>query len=295
MKQKRDDPFAPVKNENRLEAMWRAMFPAIADIGIAALTAGFKSPSDPWKDFDIKNAAKGALYRAESRTPILGTMGRLSASGTKTDKLFEKKRQIDSLGAVYAKWFKDEGMIDPTKGQGTSAEGRQHMGKFMGDVPPSEAGTGGKIPLAGVVPKSKNAMFEYFAKTMMQVYEADSPDKGGIGYKSLWKNYSIYKKELDSLEATHAGTEAQYINKMQKKPKTREYLEKRGVDPYNFRDVKDFFANRVVQSENRIYTVIRQTEKVIGDELKKKGLLPPDQEFTLDMLNPNKKVEKPSK
>ena len=207
-------------------------------------------PSAPWKDFDPKAAAKGAGYRMQTRIPIIGTSGRLPVSSTKTDELFKYQRAIDDMGARYAKWDKDSS-IDPTKGRGTSAEGRARIGHFVGPQPPAESWSQGKIPVEGIVPKSNNPVYDMFMKQMFATYSADSPDKGGIGFKSLWKNHDIYKKKLEAMDATHAGTEALYVDKMKNKmPKTRMYLEKNGIDPYDYRAVRDFYANRVVKLSN---------------------------------------------
>jgi len=287
-KQKRENPFALTKTENPIELAWRNMMPSIADIGIAAWTAGWEGPSAPWKDFNPKTAAKGAGYRMQTRVPIIGSSGRLPVSSTKTDELFKYQREIEDLNARYNKWDKDSS-IDPTKGRGTSAEGRIRTGKFVGPTPPTESWSQGKIPVEGVVPKTNNPLYDMFMKQMMVVYTSDSPDKGGIGYKSLWKNHDIYKKKLDAMDSTHAGNEALYVEKMKTKmPKTREYLQKNGIDPYNFREVRDFYANRVVQAQQRILETIQATEQKFNKDPRIRKLLKPGQEFKLRMLNPNK-------
>jgi hypothetical protein len=287
MRQQREHAFAGPGKENRIELMWRNIMPSISDISLAAMTAGWESEGSDWKDFSVKDAAKGAVYRTQTRVPIIGGPGRLPASSAKTDQLFNYQRQIDDLNARYNKWDKAAGAIDPNKGRGVSAGGIAKTKAFVGQQPPAE-GKGGTIPIEGIVPPSNNKLYNLFMKEMANTYNQDSPDKGGIGFKALWKNHDIYKKKLDALNVTHAGTEAQYVKNMQEKwPKTRAYLEKNGIDPLNYREVRDFYSNRVVQAQLRILQTIQATEQKFNKDPRIRKLLKPGQEFKLDLLDPN--------
>ena len=88
--------------------------------------------------------------------------------------------------------------------------------------------------------------------------------------------------------AVNTGNEKEWIKEYYKEnPEMPKFLEKHGVDPTDFRAVKDFYNLQRQKTGQQILYAIKATEQRINKNPQVRQLLK-GKEFKVEMLNPNK-------
>lgn len=270
---------------SNLEKALRQWGAGFADIGIHFHDAFSSSPKEATVSEKVGAGARAAGYRAVTKTAgvrdIIGYKPAVTGSPELNDELFAKDRFIKDVIQVQNIWGKRKGGIS-TKGFGLKPEGTAKVGKFIAEPLPRK---GDMIPNPGL-PKdlTKNPLWNMTIKEISKTFDED----GTVGYKSMWKNYSTYSQAVRRMYAVNTGNEKEWIREYYKEnPAMPKFLEKHGVDPQDFRAVKDFYNLQRQKTGQQILYAIKATEQRINKNPQVRQLLK-GKEFKVEMLNPNK-------
>ena len=274
--------------ESPLELTARAIIPSLSDLGIQAYTAGKSAPT--WGDVP-KAAGQAVGERMLERTfgvgDILGFKPQRAGSSDITEELWNRKHVIEDLLYRWNVWDTGGGDV---KQKAASKEGGAYAAPFLPDKPPAN---GDKIPNPGMnQPEPKNPLYKMMMGELQKTFEKDMPSKGGIGWKSMWKEYMKYGSLVARMKTVNRGDEGQWVqshndpNAKDALGDTPAYLLDHGVDPTNFRQVRDFYAANHYEVANAMMKTIRATEQRIDAMPNIRALLK-DRHFTMNMLDPN--------
>jgi hypothetical protein len=274
--------------ESPLELTARAIIPSLSDLGIQAYTAGQSAPT--WGEVPAA-AGKAVGARILERTfgvgDVLGFKPQRAGSSDVTEELWRKRHTIEDL--LY-RWNVYDTGGGAVKQKPASSEGGIYSTPFLPDKPPMDRD---KIPNPGQnQPEPKNPLYKMMMGEMEKTFGRDIPSKGGIGWKSMWKDYMKYGSLVARMKTVNRGDEGQWIqshndpNNKGALGETPAYLRAHGVDPTNFRQVRDFYAAQHYQVANTMMKTIRATEQRI-DAMPNIRQLLGDRHFTLEMLDPN--------
>jgi len=206
-----------------------------------------------------------------------------SASNRITAELRKKQAQIDKLSNYYSANIKNYGMVNT---KGASIGGTENAFKYMD--PSLRLGTGSPVKVPGV-PQPVNNLNPLFAATIDEIenaYKKDSPDKGGAGYRSMWSVYGQYSKFIDSLRNVNTGDQNWWREWIKQEPAYFAQAKKDGIDTHDSRAMKSYYTLRRDEVAKELFNYIRAGEQSMTKKLQANGLLQPDQNFTLDMVDP---------
>jgi hypothetical protein len=291
--QRKVNPYDVGYKENNIELGARQMFPGVADIWLQMMHAMSDVPegSGAWATAKagIQQGAERALQKTAILRDITSALGgdytqQVSGSPVVNQKLFELDHTISDLAKRYDTWERNKGAVS-LKSPGVSGAGMAKVGPFMPQLPPT---VNGKIPNPGVsVAEPKNPLYSAFMKQMEETFKKDSPEKGGIGYRSMWKNYSIWTQELKRLSTVSRGDDQVWLKEMEKQPRLIDYLKKQEVDPTNYKAVKDFYGYQRQLVGKMILNTIQATEQKFDKLPMVRQKLGPTKHFSIKMLSPN--------
>jgi hypothetical protein len=272
------------KPDNVWERMMRAFAPSIADFWSQYYQAYHAAPNFP-QGVDAGASAVGR--RIVQRTPlvrdVLGVKPAVTASTRLTEEIYKRKDAIDGLAQFYSKEDKNRGFAN-TKGASKGG-----MAKILPTIPGLSDRTGDKTQLPGLPqPEPTNPVYKLAMKAMEQEFIKDSPAKGGHGYKSLWSVYGTYSRFIDSMRNVSDGNPQVWLDKFNKNPQRVEKLKQDGVDPTNFRQIKDYYSNKRNLVAKEIFYYMRAGEQQIDKIPAIRQALGPDKHFTIDMTDPYK-------
>ena len=274
--------------ESPLELTARAIIPSLSDLGIQAYTAGKSAPT--WGEVP-KAAASAVGTRILERTfgvgDVLGFKPQRAGSSEVTDELWQRKHIIGDLLYRWNVWDTGGGKV---KQKPASIEGGKYTAPFLPDKQPAD---GDYVPNAGQnQPEPKNPLYKMMMGELKKTFETDVPSKGGLGWKTMWKSYMEYGSLVARMKTVNRGDEGQWLadhnnpNNKDALGKTPEFLRAHGVDPTNFRQVRDFYAANHYAVANTMMKTIRATEQRIDAMPQIREMLK-DRHFTMDMLDPN--------
>jgi hypothetical protein len=284
---RQQNQFDPGTKENNLELALRQFAPGITDIALSSLHA-FETSPDVWSGGTA--AFKAGLHRVEQKTSLvrdaIGVKPPVSGSPIVNDKLFKLDHTIKDISKRYNTWEVNKGDI-AIKSPGVSPYGMNKVAPFMPPLPPAERN--GKIPNPGIsLAEPANPLYKMMMNEMEKTFNKDSPAKGGIGYRSMWKHYSIYTQSLKRLSTVTDGNSGAWVKEQDSKPKTVEFLKGNNVNPYDYRAVKDFYNHRRELTGKMILDTINATEQRIDQMPNIRQMLGPEKHFTIQMLDPDK-------
>ena len=274
--------------ESPLELTARAIIPSLSDLGITAYTAGSSAPT--WGEVP-KAAAQAVGERMLERTfgvgDILGFKPQRAGSSDVTEELWRKRHSIEDLLYRWNVWDTGGGAV---KQKPASAAGGAYSTPFLPDKPPMDKD---KIPNPGQnQPDPPNPLYKMMMGELEKTFGRDDPGKGGIGWKSMWKDYMKYGSLVARMKTVNRGDEGQWIqshndpNNKGALGETPAFLLDHGVDPTNFRQIRDFYAAQHYQVANTMMKTIKATEQRINAMPAIRDMLK-DKEFTIEMLDPN--------
>jgi hypothetical protein len=268
--------------ESPTELTARALMPSLADIFIQAQQAGLNAPT--WGDVP-KAVGKQVGERVMERTAVLGSVlgykPPVALSTEISEELWKRKHVIDDLLYRWKVWDTNRGDV---RQKPASQEGGAHVRPYLPDMPPDEKTL---IPNPGEPqPAPKNPLYKMMMDEMQATFERDMPSKGGIGWKSLWKDYMKYGSLVARMKTVNHGNEAHWMQEHAKNDAEIQFLNDHGVDPFNFKQVRDFYAAQHNDVANTMMRTIRATEQRIDAKPEIRALLK-DKHFTVNMLDPN--------
>jgi hypothetical protein len=289
IQKRRVNPYVTLGGgESPLELTARAIIPSLSDLGIQAYTAGSSAPT--WGEVPSA-AGKAVGTRILERTfgvgDILGFKPQRAGSSEITEELWRRKHIIGDLLYRWNVWDTGGGKV---KQKPASIEGGKHSAPFLPDKQPAD---GDYVPNPGQnQPEPKNPLYKMMMGELKKTFETDVPSKGGLGWKSMWKDYMEYGSLVARMKTVNRGDEGQWLqshndpNNKGALGKTPAFLRAHGVDPTNFRQVRDFYAANHYQVANTMMKTIRATEQRI-DAMPEIRQLLGNKHFTMDMLDPN--------
>lgn len=283
--------FEPGTKESNLELTIRQLAPGIADIFLQSVHAFMDAPS---ATEGVAAAAKQGGQRILSKTPfvrdfsthVIGHSANPPVSGSPAvnQRLFELDRQIGDLDKRYNTWEGKKGQIS-MKGPGVSPSGMSFVEGYVPEPPPM--GDKG-VMHAGLTPdEPKNPLYKEFMTQMEEQFKKDNPDKGGIGYRSLWKHYSMWSQEVKRLNSVNYGNSYAWVQEQNSKPEMLDYLKKNGVNPYDFFAVKNFMNYNRGKVGGVILNTISAVEQKFNNDPRVQQFMK-GKKFTFDMLDPDK-------
>jgi hypothetical protein len=270
--------------ESALELTARAIVPSLADMGITAYKAGISAPS--WGDVPAA-AGKAVGTRELERTAIVGDIlgykPPVAMSTKATEELWARKHTIDDLLYRWNVWDINRGDV---KQKAASKEGGKFVESFLPDKPPAYDNM---IPNPGEPqPEPKNPLYKMMMNEMQKTFERDMPSKGGVGWKSMWKDYMKYGSLVARMKTVNTGDERAWMDSHvnEKMGDSVEFLTNHGVNPSNFKQVRDFYAAQHNQVAQIMLQTIKATEQRI-DQMPQIRQLLGNKHFTINMLDPN--------
>jgi hypothetical protein len=218
---------------------------------------------------------------------VLGFKPQRAGSSEVTEELWRKRHHIEDLLYRWNVWDTGGGDV---KQKPASAEGGKYAAPFLPDKLPMNKD---KIPNPGEnQPDPPNPLYKMMMGEMQKTFERDMPSKGGIGWKTMWKDYMKYGSLVARMKTVNHGDEGQWIqhhndpNAKGALGETPAFLKAHGVDPTNFRQIRDFYAAKHYEVANTMMKTIRATEQRIDAMPQIRALLK-DRHFTIEMLDPN--------
>jgi len=287
---KRSNPYIELGgSESSTELTLRALVPSLTDMFIQAQTAGINAPAGE----GVGAAAKQVGERVAARTAVVGDiLGYKPARAGSThisEELWKRKHTIDDLLYRYRTWDINEGDVklkDASKAGGAAAS------PFLPPKPPSY---GDYIPNPGVPQaQPKNPLYKIMMDQLQETFESDVPQKGGVGFKTMWKHYQAYGSLAARMRTVNEGNAGAWKARQEKDENQVEYLTNNNVDPFNYKQVRDFYNAKRNEVAKTLLNTIYATEQRI-DAMPNVRQMLGDKKFTIDMLDPNKVGLKPPK
>jgi hypothetical protein len=212
----------------------------------------------------LKNGMKAAGTTYIKKTPILRDVtGILPDRSNVTDlasEVFENQKEINDLARFYKKWTVNEGKINvkPASTGGGIAVQEQYG---LQQLSPGNPGL--------FQPDPTNPLYTEFMQEFYNRFMKESPnpvkgqDNGGVAFKSLWRNYGVASRKLESLKDVNYGNYNRWQREIE--PDAREELERNGVDSTNRRDVVNFYKTMQYDALRKINDVRRATEYIMSE------------------------------
>ncbi len=268
------------RQDNWFERGLRAMAPVIADMHGQFAAAAHTAQGGTLDE--LYQGTKAMGRRFVERTPvardILGMHVPAAASTRITDEIYKRKDTIDDL----TRFNRTTTNIVNTKGR--SEGGMDLVRRFNPELVEEKA----KQTLAPGLPQTKpsNPLYIATMKMMEQLFVKDSPSKGGHGYQSLWSQYGIYTRYIDSMRNIPDSNGGMWLEQFKKNPQRFERLQRAGVNVNDFRQVRDYYIDRRNRVAKEIFHYMRAAEQTIGQQLQAAGKIQSADDFTLDQLDP---------
>jgi hypothetical protein len=223
----------------------------------------------------------GATYI--KKTPLLreatGIMPDRSNNTDMTKEVFEHQKEFNELSRFYRKWTVKGGAVGTTPASPSgeiATEEQLNLNRL-------NAGNPGLFQ-----PDPDNPMYLKFMDKFYERFMKESPamvkgeDKGGIAFKSMWRNYGRAAQKLERLKDVNYGTYDRWqegLNvtqeqidaeqnprrkgEMMSSQLAKQELDQNGVDTTNRRDVVNFY--RRMQSD--ALRVINYTRRAVEEEM----------------------------
>jgi hypothetical protein len=191
-------------------------------------------------------------------------------------ELFEKQREIDQLLKFYTKWGKNEGNIS-VKPASTGGGIAVDTGYGLGPV--SAGGNPGLKP-----PTPTNPLYVKFMEDVYNRFKHESPnyvkgeDKGGIGFRSLWRRYGDASEALKMLRPVNDGNNVTWQKQLSTQPEVLKELQAANVDTTNIREVRNYYQYKQLDAARVILKTVRAVEEdfsnMAGRPIKLKDIQP---------------------
>ena len=116
-------------------------------------------------------------------------------------------------------------------------------------------------------PDPDNPMYNQFMQRFYERFMKESPnmvkgeDKGGIAFKSMWRNYGRATQKIERLKNVNYGTYDRWQEEME--PDAREELERNNIDTTDRREVVNFYRRMQYDA----LRVINYTRRAVEEEM----------------------------
>jgi hypothetical protein len=242
---------------NSLEIASRALIG-----GVAESLAGFYAASAN-SEGNIINAVQNGLAQVKDifvkKTPGLRDITRILPDiSNNTDlakEVFDHQKEFNDLSRFYKKWTVGEGRIGvtPASKGGEIAVTEQYGLQQLG---PGNPGLQQPEPTNPLYIEFMQEYYNRFIKESPNMVKGE--DQGGVGFKSLWRNYGRATQKIDRLKDVNQGTYERWQREME--PEARDELERNGVDTTDRREVVNFYRKMQFDALRVINYVRRATE-----------------------------------
>lgn len=206
----------------------------------------------------------GAVY--VKKTPILrdltGILPDRSNNTDMTKEVFEHQKEFNEMARFYKKWTLKGGAIGTSP---ASPGGEIAMSERLGLERLNSGNPGLQQP------DPDNPLYLQFMGKFYERFMKETPnmvkgeDKGGIAFKSMWRNYGRATQKIERLKDVNYGTYDRWQEEME--PEARDELEEHNVDPTNRRDVVNFYRRMQYDA----LRVINYTRRAVEDEMSKEA------------------------
>jgi hypothetical protein len=131
-------------------------------------------------------------------------------------------------------------------------------------------------------PPVKNPLYKAFMAQMQTAFLKDE-----TGYRSAWSHYGIYTNLVKKMRTVNEGNAGDWVEKQKKDTALVQFLTKNKVDPFDYRQVRDFYAAKRNDVSQKILYQINATEQKIDKMPAVRAALGPDKKFSITMVDPN--------
>jgi hypothetical protein len=248
-----------------LELMSRALMGGIGESFGGFYAAATNSPDT------LSGLANGIAQVRDinvKKTPLLrDATGILPDRSNNTDlakNVFDHQKEFNELNRYFKKWTVNEGAVN-VKGASKSGEiavPEQYGLKRMGP---------GNVGLSQ--PEPNNPLYIQFMQTFYDRFQHESPnmvkgeDKGGVAFKSLWRNYGAATQKLERLKDVNQGTYGRWQEELNARdPASYKELIDNGVDTTDRRAVVNFYRTMQYDALRVIDYVRRATEMDLSEQ-----------------------------
>jgi hypothetical protein len=213
----------------------------------------------------VGHGAQGAGATFVKKTPILRDITHImpdrSNNTDMTKEVFEHQKEFNDMARFYKKWTVKGGAIgtSPASAGGEIAVTEQLGLQRLGPGNPGLQ-----------QPDPDNPMYIAFMQKFYDRFMKESPnmvkgeDKGGIAFKSMWRNYGRATQKLERLKDVNYGTYARWQEEME--PAAREELETNGIDTTDRREVVNFYRRMQFDALRVINYTRRSVEQEMSEE-----------------------------
>ena len=144
-----------------------------------------------------------------------------------------------------------------------SRSGEAFVGGTLGlqHPPPESPGLDQKLPT--------NPLYVTFAKMLHDRFQSDSLEKGGMGYKSLWRLYGEWGQGARSLFNIDPGNSTTWQQRIQSRPTVMRELQNAGVNWQNPTAVRNYYENKRHDVARAINSEITAVERQMSEYYKR--------------------------
>jgi hypothetical protein len=254
---RRGDKYIDSNKEvsQRMSSVFRAIWPAMADMTLAGYNAAAHTESGLGDA--LTNAMKATGNLALRRTPVVGNlMGMskpLSGNTRVTAEMMNRRKATDRI-VGYFNTYGTTGVAHIDHARPLSRSGEMMATARLGKpIAPEIPGLKQKEPT--------NPLYLKFIQFLHARVESDSLEKGGMGYKSLWRRYSDAGKALRTMINIDPGNQVTWEKQIQARPTVMRELQNANVNWKNPIEVRNFYAYNQQHAARGINDAISEVER----------------------------------
>jgi hypothetical protein len=238
-----------------MSSTFRAIAAASADMLLAGYAAA--AHTDGSLTDALENAAKATGKLVLRRTPevgnLLGYDNPLSNNTRVTAEMMARRNAVDRINNYFnAYGVTGVGHIGHAKPISKSGE-MMATAKLGQPLPPE--------PMGLNEPPPTNPLYLKFIQFLHARTESDSLEKGGMGYKSLWRRYNDAGADVRTLFNIDPGNQTQWEALLQTRPSAVRLLQNTGVDMKNPTAVRSYLVHEQQRAARAINDAITSVER----------------------------------
>jgi hypothetical protein len=245
---------------NSLEIMTRSLFGGVAEaLGqFYANTINSTGSLAMAPVHGLQGAGATFIKKTPGLRDLTGILPDRSNNTDMTKEVFEHQKEFNDLDRFYKKWTLKRGAIGTSP---ASPGGEIAVTEQLG-LQRLNAGNPGLQQ-----PEPDNPMYIAFMQKFHDRFMKETPnmvkgeDKGGIAFKSMWRNYGRATQKIERLKNVNYGTYERWQEEME--PDAREELERNSIDTTDRRSVVNFYRRMQFDA----LRVINYTRRAVEEEM----------------------------
>jgi len=253
-----------------IELIARAFGGGIADILGAGANAAIQA-----EGWDKPRAAVAeAGTKLVERTPIVRNIMGMTPKQPGNTRISEEMWARQGLFKMLDEFYRHYGIEGGERkftNKPASTMGGQIVNKALGPPPPPTSPGLGQPP-------TTNPLYHQLMTEVHNKLTKDTPNTGGVGYRSMWQRYSRASAALKTLQPISEGNNVTWQTKLQEKPDIMEFLEQNNVNYKNPTAVKNFYEQIRQNAAALILQTVQEVEynmsKKVGRPIKLEDLAP---------------------